>query len=416
MADFNLLGGGVDPQSMQQNMDRQFALGQRQQAKNLRTNINQAVQDNPQLDLGSSADFNTYSSLDPDGANKMLNTFSGLSKTRQQRYIKTQLNAKVALELGDKEGALNYLDQHIKKVIDDGGDPRNSEYVRNLINSDQTDEALAGFQQMEEGLVQQGLLNEDKSFADKRQATKTAMDQRQLQSAKYMDGGTLVTFRDGTQEFKEYDNKMVQAIKRYRRKFKPKLTAGQIGEIIDTQNAAADSRGLASTAQRISNQFAKKDPMAGLPAKGTELWKKIWGTEDEISSLRKDYTKVKNEFLVNGLPPGIASDKDVALINAGYLESTANAGQLSEFMASLARVQQDAAMYNEFRAAFLERSGGVQVADRPFNYRGVDVGEGQSIEDAYSTYISQQYPQKFAQWQAKRNGGSGQLSDPLGIR
>lgn len=337
------------------------------------------------FDLGSSADFNALSALAPELAQQQMRSFSEISGTRRQRYVDTMMNAKAALQMNNPDGAMSYLDGQIAAVQADGGDPSNTQYVRNLVASDPK-AALDGLMKMEAALAQTGAIQ--LSPQDKKKA------ERRVQSTENLDGGSLITYSDGTQDFKPYGREVVNQIKQYQRQFKPDLTAGQIKSVLDTQTSAMESRKLAGQAQTLASKISKMDAMEGVFGKGSELWKNIWGSEDEVSALRKNYTRLVNEFVIKSLPPGIASDRDVALIREGYLEPTANKEQVAGFLESLSRVQQDAALYDDFKAAFLERSGGIQVADRPFDYKGVKIEEGESLDDAYTKWIDDKYGDK----------------------
>jgi hypothetical protein len=356
----------------------------------------------PGFSLGQSADFNTLTAIAPQLAQQQVATFSQISGQRRDKYIKTMMNAKAALEMGNTEGALNYFDQQIGDVVKQGGDPSNTQYVRQLATQDPA-AALEGLKRMEATLAQQGVL--ELSPQDKKRA------ERRVQSTKYVDGGSYIQYSDGSQEFRRATEDEIRAIKNYQWKFPVDLSSGEKLEVISRQNQAAESRKMANNAQAMAEKYRDSDPSSGVFAKGSELWKSVWGTENEVSSMRKDYTKMVNSFIINQLPTGVASDRDVALIKDGYLPATANKDQIISFLGAMSRLQQDIAMQEEFRAAFLERSGGIQAANRPFEYNGVQFNEGDTLEDAYRTYINKKFPN-----QGRREGNDDTANDdPLGL-
>jgi hypothetical protein len=89
----------------------------------------------------------------------------------------------------------------------------------------------------------------------------------------------------------------------------------------------------------------------------TEKLKELTGEQDAISTLRREYNAIKGSQVVNNLPPGAASDKDIELAMAGFPTDRANKQQLSGFLRGLAKLQRANADLQNFKADYISDTG-----------------------------------------------------------
>lgn len=85
--------------------------------------------------------------------------------------------------------------------------------------------------------------------------------------------------------------------------------------------------------------------------------KEITGTQDAVSDLRRKYAGIRASQVVNNLPPGAASDKDIEMAMGGFPGDKASGEQIASFMRGLAKLEQMRADYANFRADYISENG-----------------------------------------------------------
>lgn len=89
----------------------------------------------------------------------------------------------------------------------------------------------------------------------------------------------------------------------------------------------------------------------------SEKLKDITGEQDANTALRKEYNQIKASQIVNNLPPGAASDADVALAMSGYPSDRANKQQIASFLRGLSKIQKLNADFGNFKADYISSTG-----------------------------------------------------------
>jgi len=93
---------------------------------------------------------------------------------------------------------------------------------------------------------------------------------------------------------------------------------------------------------------------AGASAVTQEMLKSFFGKEDPISSIRAKYSRIKNLSILSALPPGVASDKDVALVLEGTISATANPEEMLQYLNGIAKIAQAEKEYNSALLAYFD--------------------------------------------------------------
>lgn len=246
-----------------------------------------------------------------------------------------------------------------------------------------------------------GLLPDDPS-----QLTQTQQDT--VQSSRDVDGGTMITYRSGRQEFKPFGEDVYQAGEQARQNLPAKLTSAQESELLKLQQSANQSYSLAARTADLANRFSQINVQGGTPAQAREALIRIAGGEDGLSLLRREYTRIRNALIVEGLPQGPATDKDIQLIADGFLSATASPQAISEFLGAMSRAQEASAMFNEFQANFMQNGGSMVAARKEFDIDGFTVKKGERVRDAYKRYAKEVFGRQDEQMQpaqqpARRN-------------
>lgn len=142
-----------------------------------------------------------------------------------------------------------------------------------------------------------------------------------------------------------------------------KDTKGELGAadkkaIREASTQSAKARGLALTAKALRDKYQTEKPSEGIFGYMAETWKEFVGGQDEVTLLKKRYTELKNSMAMNNLPPGAASDADVALALAGFPDANTNAITMERYLDGLYKasiVQQE---FNNFYAKYLSDNAG----------------------------------------------------------
>lgn len=125
----------------------------------------------------------------------------------------------------------------------------------------------------------------------------------------------------------------------------------------------------------------------GAAAKASEWLKEATGNQDAMTDLRKEYVRLKNSQAIKMLPPGPATDKDIALAMSGFPPETADANTISSFLRGMAKMNNLAATTENAKAEWVNSVGSLGRARRDIEVDGVNVPAGMSFTDFAKGYI-----------------------------
>lgn len=138
------------------------------------------------------------------------------------------------------------------------------------------------------------------------------------------------------------------------------LDANTSKRLSDFNDAAAESGRLASKYELLANDFEKSGVEGGLLGTGgtwSETVKDLSGNQDEITELRREFNKIRASEVVKNLPPGAASDADIALALSGFPTDKANAKQVASFLRGVAKLKKYEEEFNTFKSNFISERG-----------------------------------------------------------
>lgn len=125
-------------------------------------------------------------------------------------------------------------------------------------------------------------------------------------------------------------------------------------------DSSVESGRLEQKYMTLADEFSKSGIQGGfLGVGGTwrETLKDVSGEQDAITSLRKEFLKVRGSEVVSNLPPGAASDADVALALAGFPTERSNGEQVASFLRGIAKLKGFEKRFNEFKANYISENG-----------------------------------------------------------
>lgn len=126
---------------------------------------------------------------------------------------------------------------------------------------------------------------------------------------------------------------------------------------------AQESAFSADTAARkmelLANDISKIDIGGGVQAGWSETLKNLLGSQDEVSNLRREFRSIRSSQAVRNLPPGVASDKDIALALSGFPREDAPASEIKSFLNGQAKLAKYEAEYNNFKSDYISTTKGI---------------------------------------------------------
>lgn len=133
----------------------------------------------------------------------------------------------------------------------------------------------------------------------------------------------------------------------------------------DTRKLINESATLAATSKQSAEQFndlAKRLDESGggygVFSSASDFLKKGAGFQGGMTQLRQEYTRLRNTAAIKSLPPGPATDKDIAMALKGFPSDNASASDLSSFLRGMAKLQDVDASINNAKTDWLAQNNG----------------------------------------------------------
>lgn len=149
---------------------------------------------------------------------------------------------------------------------------------------------------------------------------------------------------------------------------------------------AVDSAAAYSSANSLNDLATKFSALPGGTgwgslSKASEGVAGFFGNEDDLSLLRKQHGLTLGVEVLNMLPKGSASDRDVALAREPFLKPTANKSAISSQLRGMAKVRAAQARLDEAKVSWVSSSG--SAGDLPYDMEidGVQVKRGTKFTD-----------------------------------
>ena len=103
-------------------------------------------------------------------------------------------------------------------------------------------------------------------------------------------------------------------------------------------DASEEARTAGLEAKQIADDLARLSPTAGALGRFEEAKNNFFGTENAVSDLRTRINKMTVNIVMQGLPPGAASDKDIELAMSTVPTSTMNPEMLESYFRGVAKI------------------------------------------------------------------------------
>jgi len=149
-------------------------------------------------------------------------------------------------------------------------------------------------------------------------------------------------------------------------------------------SAVGESVSASALADRMNNladRMKGVDMSQGWDAALREKGKGWRGAQDPVSALRAEYSQIVNAQAVKNLPPGPASDKDIALAKQGFPPPTASAEYLQSFLRGMAKMQGAVAAGADRKANWIAANGSLAPSRKDVEVGGVMVPAGTTFAE-----------------------------------
>jgi hypothetical protein len=170
----------------------------------------------------------------------------------------------------------------------------------------------------------------------------------------------------------------------------------------DTRKLVNEAAVLASTSKQSANQMNDlANRIEGLGGYGaasrlSEFAKSAIGAEGYETSLRQEYTRVRNSQAIKALPPGPATDKDIELALSGFPKNTADSKLVAQFLRGMAKLQDiDAAVSNAKTDWLAQNNGTLTRAGKTFVAGDFTARPGETWND-FSSRIAKDVNAQYA--------------------
>mgnify|MGYP007007271737 FL=1 len=111
------------------------------------------------------------------------------------------------------------------------------------------------------------------------------------------------------------------------------------------------------------------------------------GRQDAVTGMRQEYTRLMSQGVMKMLPPGPASDKDVALAREGFPKANADSAYLASFLRGMAKISAFDAALNNAKSEWVAANKSMRPAVADQEIYGVKVPRGATFSDFSSQFL-----------------------------
>lgn len=170
----------------------------------------------------------------------------------------------------------------------------------------------------------------------------------------------------------------------------------KFGQLPDDARSLVNSSSLAATSgeqavQQYQQLAGKIDALGGSWGTGSsakEFLKRATGNEDAVSALKREYTRMASQGVIKLLPPGPASDKDIANAKEGIPDANAAPDVMSSYLRGMAKLSAYDAVLNNAKAEWVGQVQHLGRAKTDIVVDGTRVPAGTTFNDFARSYLA----------------------------
>lgn len=165
------------------------------------------------------------------------------------------------------------------------------------------------------------------------------------------------------------------------------VTGASLDEMTKAVGSSQQSQALAERANDLASQIETSGARGGFGSGWAEWLKTQTGNQDAVSALRTQYSRLTNSIAVKNLPPGSASDKDVAFALKGFPDAASPPAYIAQFLRGVAKLETLNALADDRKAAWISANGNLGTAKRDLQVGGVRVPAGTTFGEFNRTAV-----------------------------
>jgi hypothetical protein len=178
----------------------------------------------------------------------------------------------------------------------------------------------------------------------------------------------------------------------------PEFVAKDIGtattDAISAQTSAARMNSLASQIEQASNDLG-----GGVEARAGELWKKTFGTQNELTRLRAENSRIVTPASMAAyktVASGSTSDKDIETAMTGVPKDTDSPERMAQFLRGAAKLQVYDSVLNNAKSEWLGAVRSLAKAPKDIDIDGVQVPAGTTFKNFTDQYVARKVADQTA--------------------
>lgn len=126
--------------------------------------------------------------------------------------------------------------------------------------------------------------------------------------------------------------------------------------MLAAQTEANDSGIRANRMRNLETRYqqaAAQGVIGGVPTTIGNFWRSMGGAQNELDQLQAEYNQLRGAGVMAALPPGAASDADVALAKSGWPAGNSDPAYLAQFLRGMRKLATIDQAYNDERARYI---------------------------------------------------------------
>ena len=155
------------------------------------------------------------------------------------------------------------------------------------------------------------------------------------------------------------EKEKMRATALFREMQKRELDVATMREMREIDEKAGKLFSEAAEIQELAKQFNVANYEAGMAGDIAAKWRSLTGDQTRIDLLKANFNKIINASVMDGLPPGVASDKDIELARAGFPDDSYRPEMIASYLAGMQKLSYIAAEKEKERLKFLAKNNGL---------------------------------------------------------
>ena len=164
----------------------------------------------------------------------------------------------------------------------------------------------------------------------------------------------------------------------------------------DVTSATADSLAAQQSANRMTSladqiEKASTDLGGGVEAKAGELWKKTFGSQNDLTRIRAEYNRIVTPAAMAAyktVASGSTSDKDIETAMTGVPKDTDSPERMAQFLRGAAKLQVYDSVLNNAKSEWLQSVRTLGKTSKDIEIDGVKVPAGTTFKNFADQFVA----------------------------